>query len=126
MVDGAGRRRRGRAQRPVRCGRAAGCLRQPHHGDKRRVQGEHQRRVSGGKCVPLRALRGARNSESGRADHGGQAHAVHARQPLCRNCGLQKNRRPANQEAGAPATGRLRRNADCAEHISGNMNQKSN
>ena len=38
----------------------------------------------------------------------------------------QKNRRPANQEAGAPAAGRLRRNADCAEHISGNMNQKSN
>ena len=39
MVDGAGRRRRGRAQRHVRRGRAAGGLRQPHHGDKRRVQG---------------------------------------------------------------------------------------
>ena len=90
MDDGAGRRRRRRAQRPVRCGRAAGGLRQPHHGDKRRVQGEHQRRVSGGKRVPLRALRGARDSESGRAGHGGQAHAVHARQPLCRHCGQQK------------------------------------
>lgn len=58
-----------------------------------------------------------REKMAGRADHGGQAHAVHARQPLCRNCGQQKNRRPANQEAGAPAAGRLRRNADCAESI---------